>query len=160
MADIEDLYRQHGGILLAYLHRGFGRCAAPEDLLQETFLHALRHPDRLAAAGSQRAWLFGVARHVGLTAARKHRPAMSLDLNEPHRTESRPELAAMREAIDQLPPLLKEALELRLRENLTYDEIAHVLDIPIGTVRSRLHFALRQLRTALTNDENRSHHHG
>jgi RNA polymerase sigma-70 factor (ECF subfamily) len=56
--------------------------------------------------------------------------------------------------------LLREALELRLRENLSYEEIAHVLDIPIGTVRSRLHSALRQLRERMKDGQNRSHDHG
>jgi RNA polymerase sigma-70 factor (ECF subfamily) len=48
---------------------------------------------------------------------------------------------------------LREALELRLRDELTYEEIAAVLEIPVGTVRSRLHNALERVRAALdTND--------
>jgi len=52
MEKIEHLYHAHGPALLGYLQRSFGRCAAAEDLLQETFLQALRGQDRLAAANS------------------------------------------------------------------------------------------------------------
>src|SRR5580658_7063229 len=138
MQKIEHLYHAHGPALLGYLQRSFGRCAAAEDLLHETFLQALRGQDRLAAADSPRAWLFGIARHVGLTAARRHRPTQSLDAIPEGVTEPNPELANMR-----------EALELRLRENLSYEEIATMLEIPLGTVRSRLHTAMQKLRDAM-----------
>jgi len=149
MEKIEHLYHAHGPALLEYLQRSFGRCAAAEDLLQETFLQALRGQDRLAAADSPRAWLFGIARHVGLTAARRHRPTQSLDAIPEETAEPNPELAAVREAIAQLLPAMREPLELRLRENLSYEEIATMLEIPVGTVRSRLHKAMQKLRDAM-----------
>jgi RNA polymerase sigma-70 factor (ECF subfamily) len=145
MRDFERLYNAHGAALLAYLRRGFGRCAAPEDMLQETFVQAMRRPQRLAAAQSPRAWLFGIARHIGLTAARRHRPAQPLDANQ-HADQAVPQIADLRELIATLPPALRETLELRLRERLSYEEIAQVLGIPMGTVRSRLHAAMQQLR--------------
>jgi RNA polymerase sigma-70 factor, ECF subfamily len=147
--NLQELYRAHGGDLLVYLRRSFGRCASPEDMLQETFLQALRRPDRLARAASPRAWLFGIARHVGLTALRRHRPAVSLNAIEPRAAGPPPQVEAVRLAIASLPDVAREALELRLREQLSYEEIAEMLDIPIGTVRSRLHNAMRQLRQAL-----------
>jgi RNA polymerase sigma-70 factor (ECF subfamily) len=149
MEKIEHLYQAHGPALLGYLQRSFGRCAVAEDLLQETFLQALRGQDRLAAVDSPRAWLFGIARHVGLTAVRRHRPTQSLDVVPEALVEPNPELAAMREAIAQLLPAMREPLELRLRENLSYEEIATMLEIPLGTVRSRLHTAMQKLRDAM-----------
>ena len=146
--DIEQLYRAHGAALASYLRRSFGRWAAPEDLLHETFVQALRYQDRLSRAASARAWLFGVARHVGLTAARRHHPAEPL--NDQARSESqRPEITAMLDAIASLSENLREALELRLREQLSYEEIAQVVQIPVGTVRSRLHTAMKTLREIL-----------
>jgi RNA polymerase sigma-70 factor (ECF subfamily) len=155
MPDIENLYRTHGSALLAYL-RSFGRWASAEDLLHETFVQALRRPDQLDQSVSPRAWLFGIARHVGLTAARRHRPMAALDADhvqpigpaEPHS-----DLIDVHAGIAALPSPLRETLELRLREQLSYEEIAHVLEIPIGTVRSRLHTAMRQLRDQLNPDE-------
>jgi RNA polymerase sigma-70 factor (ECF subfamily) len=160
MQKIEQLYHAHGPALLAYLQRNFGRCAAAQDLLQETFLQALRGQDRLAAADSPRAWLFGIARHVGLTAARRYRPTEPLDAAPLRLLEPNPQLEAMREAIAQLLPTLREPLELRLRENLSYEEIATMLEIPLGTVRSRLHTALQRLRDAMDVEKIRSTDHG
>jgi RNA polymerase sigma-70 factor (ECF subfamily) len=145
MRDLEQLYNAHGAALLAYLRRGFGWCASPEDMLQDTFVQAMRGPQRLATAQSPRAWLFGIARHIGLTAARRHRPAQPLDANQ-HADPPAPRIADLRELIANLPPALRETLELRVRERLSYEEIAQVLRIPIGTVRSRLHAAMQQLR--------------
>jgi RNA polymerase sigma-70 factor (ECF subfamily) len=51
----------------------------------------------------------------------------------------------MRRAIGRLPPHQRETLQLRLVDDLSYDEIAAVLEIPVGTVRSRLHNAVRTL---------------
>jgi len=155
MNEIEQLYHAHGPALLAYLRRTFGWCAAPADMLQETFLQAIRGRDRLGEVDSPRAWLFGIARHVGQTAARRHRPMESLDTARSGGAEINDELVAMREAIAKLPLAMGETLELRLRENLSYEEIAAVLEIPIGTVRSRLHGAMQKLR-----DELGDEHHG
>jgi RNA polymerase sigma-70 factor (ECF subfamily) len=150
MAEIDQLYRAHGPSLLAYLRRAFGWCGSPPDMLQETFLQALRAPQRLADAESPRAWLFSIARHVGQTAARKYRPTESLEAVSQSATDGKIEqsddLRALREAIAQLPATMREPLELRLQENFSYEEIAVMLEIPIGTVRSRLHNAMRRLR--------------
>jgi RNA polymerase sigma-70 factor (ECF subfamily) len=155
--NLAGLYRAHGPDLLRYLRRR--RCAgaggsSAEDLLQETFVQALRRSDAFAGARSPRAWLFGIARHVALTAARRTGPMQALDAvaisagREPA-TDEDPRLDAVRSAISGLPDILREAIELRLREGLSYEEIADVLGIPVGTVRSRLHHALRRLREAV-----------
>jgi RNA polymerase sigma-70 factor (ECF subfamily) len=61
-------------------------------------------------------------------------------------------LAAVRAAIASLPEAQRETLELRLRNELSYEEIAAVLGIPVGTVRSRLHGAVKTLRDRLAGD--------
>lgn len=145
--EIESLYHRHGPALLAYLRRSFGHHA--EDLLQESFVHALRSRDQCLHADSPRAFLFGIARNLGLSALRKSRATTALtDLPAPPTAED-PALAAMRSAIAALPGQIRETLELRLRDELSYDEIAAVLQIPVGTVRSRLHTALKLLREKL-----------
>src|SRR5271154_6833232 len=111
MPDIENLYRTHGSALLAYL-RSFARWAPPEDLLHETFVQALRRPEQLDQSVSPRAWLFGIARHVGLTAARRYRPMAALDTEQASPTETQSDLLDVRAAVATLPPLLRETLEL------------------------------------------------
>jgi RNA polymerase sigma-70 factor, ECF subfamily len=149
MQQIERLYQEHGPALLVYLRRSFGRHESPEDMLQETFLQAMRYPDRLAQAVSPRAWLFGIARHIGLTALRKARPLDAIDEKRLVSRQADPRVTAMYEVIERLPGALRETLEFRLRDHLTYEEIAGAMEIPLGTVRSRLHAAMRQLRTSM-----------
>jgi RNA polymerase sigma-70 factor (ECF subfamily) len=97
-----------------------------------------------------RAWLYAIARHVAATAYRRRRSMERLPaaLAEPQEAED-PRLERMHQAIAELPMPMRETLELRLRSELSYEEIASVLEIPVGTVRSRLHGALQRLRAAL-----------
>ncbi len=151
---LETLYRDVGPGLLAYLRRCFGDAHAAEDLLHETFFQVARRPERLAQAVSPRAWLFAVARNVALTALRRRRTTARLpeEVVAPGSAED-PRLGPMRAAIAELPDSPREALELRLRDELSYEEIAGVLGIPLGTVRSRLHHAVRRLKAALAESD-------
>ena len=150
MAELERLYHEHGPSLMRFLRSRHGAEEA-EDLLHETFVQALRRLDRLKAATSPRAWLFGIARHLSLTAHRRRRPTTQIDADLPATVEQvDPRLEVMRQAITELPEQQRQTLELRLREEMSYEEIAAALDIPLGTVRSRLHHAVRRLRKTLT----------
>lgn len=148
---VEALYQAYGPALLAYLLRLAGRRDLAEDLLQETFVQALRGIDRLEEVSSPRAWLFTIARNLGVSALRRRRPvaALSDDMVIAPAVTGDPRLEMMATAIERLPDKLRETLELRLRHDLSYEEIAAVLAIPVGTVRSRLHHAVRQLRDEL-----------
>src|SRR5205823_5165571 len=118
----------------AYLRRHAG--AAADDLLQETFVQAIRGAGRFAEAISPRAWLFAIARNVAIAARRRlrlHAP-LPTDCAADLQPAEDPRLEAMRSAIARLPDGQREALELRLRDDLSYEEIADVLRIPIGTV--------------------------
>jgi RNA polymerase sigma-70 factor (ECF subfamily) len=154
-AEIGQLYDEHGAEILNYLAR---RCpeGTARDLLQETFLQVVRQADRLGSVALPRAWLFGIARNILARHYRRNQePPSVLELAPEIASETGedPRLPVMREAIAQLAPDLRETLELRLEEELSYEEIARVLEIPIGTVRSRLHHAVRRLRESLTNPE-------
>jgi len=154
LSRLERLYHEVGPGLLAYLHRRLADRHAAEDLLQETFLTAVRGRDRLSQAVSARAWLYAIARNLAATAIRRRRLNESLPENVPAASAyEQPHQEAIRAAIAELPDVLRETLELRLRCELTYEEIAAVLDIPVGTVRSRLHLALRRLRAAVRGQE-------
>lgn len=153
VTEIETLYRTVGPGLLAYLRGGFADATTAEDLLQETFCQAARRHDRLAAARSPRAWLYAIARNLAITALRRRRPTAPLPVELPaDESTPDPRLEPVRAAIAQLPNEQRETLELRLHGELTYEEIATVLNVPIGTVRSRLHNALRRLRAACRDD--------
>ena len=153
MDQLSQLYDQHGKSVLRYLHRLVGKQLA-EDLLQDTFVQVLRKPHRLSRAESPRAWLLGVARYVALTALRKRRLTVALTTEPPVREKPAEDfrLAIMRRAITQLPDEQREPLALRLEEQLSYAEIANVLDVPLGTVRSRIHYAVRKLRILIESE--------
>jgi len=150
MQQLTQLYRELGPLLLAYFRHQRPLAAAADDLLQDTFVRAARNPERLQRSESPRAYLFGIARHVGLDALRRHRPETEefADCATETATEDA-RLEPMRAAIAALPALHREPLLLKLHQELNYAEIAEVLGVPVGTVRSRLHHAVRQLRDSL-----------
>jgi len=151
-AKMEGWYREYGAVLLRYLGRRFGSDGA-DDFLQETFVQALRRPQSAAETVSARAWLFGIARHVGISAFRRRKVMAEL----PEAVEARvskvdASFAEMRQAIAKLPEEMRETLELRLADDLSYEEIAAVLEVPLGTVRSRLHNAVKKLREEMCHE--------
>jgi RNA polymerase sigma-70 factor (ECF subfamily) len=148
--ELERLYRETGPALLGYFRRQPALACAAEDLLQDTFERALRHLDRLQTSASQRAYIFGIARHVSIDALRRLKTTEELLAEAPAMTQTTDErLEPMRQAISGLPEPQREALLLKLQQELSYEEIAEVLAIPIGTVRSRLHHAVLHLRQTL-----------
>ena len=149
--ELEELYRAHGPALLIYLRGQAGQPGVAEDLLQETFLQAIRCIGRMDDVVSPRAWLFAIARNMTISAWRRRRKTSTLPdeiaTAAPVYEDARRE--TMRQAIAALPEKLRETLKLKLRDDLSYEEIAAVLGIPVGTVRSRLHNAVQQLRETL-----------
>ena len=152
VTQLEALYRDLSPALLAYFRRQRALAGTAEDLLQDTFVRAIRGFARLRASVSPRAYLFGIARHVSLDALRARPPTAEL-LADPAAPAVAPEdarLEPMRAAIAALPAPQRETLLLKVQHELSYEEIAEVLGIPVGTVRSRLHHAVAHLRITLT----------
>ena len=151
---IEELYRLNGSELLSYIRKcGGGSCS--EDLLQETFVRVMERPERIGNVRSPRAWLYGVARNVVHEFMRRQSRVkeLTIDPPAPARPEEDPRTAVLRAAMAKLPHDQYEALRMRLDAEFSYEEIAITLNIPIGTVRSRLHYAVRKLRAALCGKE-------
>jgi len=139
--------------------------ADAEDLVQETCLRALRGIDRLRAEGSVKSWLFTILRNIWLNQLRQRRTRpdlVELDADEnasyepadrvqdPHKDlVNKAEREKLRVAIQQLPLEFREVIVLREYEELSYQEIAGLLDCPIGTVMSRLARARSRLRDRL-----------
>jgi RNA polymerase sigma-70 factor (ECF subfamily) len=147
---LEQLYREAAPALLAYFRHRPALAGAAEDLLQDTFVRALKHRERLETAVSRRAYLFGIARYVCLDALRRVKPdGEAAELQSIPEVQPDERIESMRAAIAGLPPLHREALLLRQQQDLSYEEIAEVLEVPVGTVRSRLHHAVLRLRNVL-----------
>lgn len=150
------------------------------DAVQEGFLKAYLNLDRFEGRSSFYTWLYRLVMNLCLDMKRRDRSARYVDIAEPSDLErviateqdsglsgtwkaheespaeaiERGELrAAMAQAIDQLPSSARETLLLREVEGLSYTEIAQVLEIPKGTVMSRLHYARRRVQELLREGE-------
>ena len=152
------LYRDHAQRLCAFVRQITGNRAAAEDIVQETFIGIWQkpadfHPER----GSVRAYLYGIARKRASGWWRQHPPVESSE--EPEPSASTTELASLlRNALATLPEDQRLLLWLREIEGQSYAELAAILDIPIGTVRSRLFAAREALRRTWYADRNRDRH--
>ena len=140
--------------------------AEAEDLVQETCLRALRGIEQLRPDGNVKSWLFTILLNIWLNQVRQRRTApetVELDSEENGATEpadkgqdpyavyaSKVERENMRAAIQQLPVEFREIIILREYEELSYQEIAALLDCPPGTVMSRLARARSKLRELLS----------
>ena len=146
---LDELYRETGPQLLLYFRQRLGDTHGAEDLLQETFAAALRRADQVRATASARAYLFGIARNLLAREFRRRHETTPVPTDLcAEELPPDPKLEWMREAIGRLKPEFRETLELRLQHELSYEDLAEALGIPIGTVRSRLHHAVSQLRQA------------
>jgi RNA polymerase sigma-70 factor (ECF subfamily) len=146
--------------------------ADAEDLVQETYVRALQAMGRLRAGSNMKGWLFTILRNIWFNQLRKWRngPQMidfeigdgvSGSIVEPSKNShdlyvSKMETEQVRAAIQELPIPFREIILLREYEELSYQEIAGVLDCPVGTVMSRLGRARAKLRELLSETLERS----
>ena len=138
------LYQQQGASIRQFLRLALRDRFAADDLTQETFLHLWRRPSAFdPGRGNIKAYLLGIARKKAADWWRRHRPH-SPEAPATARAETEP--LAIRQALEQLPEDLRTVLWLREAEGYSYEELAKILRIPSGTVRSRLHSARQQLR--------------
>ena len=166
-----ELVRRYERELFGYLRRYTGNEDLAADVFQNTFTQVFLKIDQYEVGRSARPWLYTIATHQAIDALRKRnrradmradsvmvgdptapettRPLVELlEAREPgpdDRAEAAELRRAVRAAVDGLPDLLREVVVLAYFQGLKYQEIADVLDIPLGTVKSRLHAALAKL---------------
>lgn len=140
--------------------------AEAEDLVQETYVRAIPAMNRLRPESNVKGWFFRILRNAWLNHLRKRRTASEIawsdledgsagEIVEPakdsyHALVSKIEREQVRAAIQALPAKFREIILLREFEELPYDEIACLLNCPVGTVMSRLARARSKLRELLT----------
>lgn len=143
-----------------YLRRLTGSDDAAADLTQDTWLRVLRGIATLREPASLRAWLFGIARRVAMDRLRRqYRQALDADADLDHlpavETDTGAlddDLATLEAGMDSLPLRDRETLALFYLRELTIEQIAALLQIPPGTVKSRLFRARATLRKQLTGE--------
>lgn len=139
------VYRVVRGIL--------GDPAESEDVTQEVFLKAYASLGRFRGEANLFTWLYRIAVNEALRSRRRRRPQpleeapeAAVPPAEPAEPEETPTLETLRRLLDRLPEDHRTIVVLRDLEGLSYREIAETLEIPLGTVESRLFRARRELR--------------
>ncbi len=140
---------------MRYFSRRHDGNGVARDLVQETFAQFARAVQQKQELKCARGYLFGIARHLSQRVWTR-RQSEPLPLDEESSSVAMPQpddrIEEARESIAALPALQREILDLRFAQDLSYAEMAEVLGIPVGTVRSRLHNAIAQLRLRLESD--------
>lgn len=161
----------HWDAMYRYALRLSGTEAEAQDLVQDAMAKALKHFDRVRPDTNWRAWIFTIVRNAFISRMRKTgRESLVDDADkiaaEPERVSEYPVGTALQalggdqrfregfedevlHALQSLPEAQRTAVVLCDIEGLEYEEIAHILECPVGTVRSRIHHARKRLKTAL-----------
>src|SRR5262249_27931469 len=168
------LVRRYERELYGYLRRYLGDSDLAEDVFQNTFLQLYIKSGQYEAGRPVRPWLYTIATHQAIDALRRNgrHQALSLDQNREElpdgevrglvdllesrgigpldRVDGDETRDRVRASVERLPAFLRQVVILAYYQGLKYREIADILEIPVGTVKSRLHAALVKLHDAWT----------
>jgi RNA polymerase sigma-70 factor (ECF subfamily) len=151
-----------------FAYRLSGNEQDARDLVQESFMRALEHSGSYDPTRPFDSWLLRILHNVFLDGMRRHSHSRTVSLDAPAPVEDsgwadllpedeisssdelvrRESLDILQKALERVPPLFKSAVVLCDIEGLSYEEIARVTDVPVGTVRSRIHQGRVLLRRA------------
>lgn len=158
----DELVRRHQDRLVHSLEHAFGSRDDALDVAQQALVLAWRKLESFRQESSFYSWLYRIARNVAISRARRHRhPSTSLDqlrdaagfqAADPHAAaapeqplETREQIQVVREALARVSEEFRQPLVLKEIDGFSYEEIAAILDIPLGTVRSRIFRARQEL---------------
>lgn len=150
------LFERRHAALYNFFLRSCGDRAASEDLVQEVFLRILRYRHTFRGESKFSVWMYSIARNTFADHYRKRRRERPLTEREEHYAHPDPlalenlaeqdEHALLHQALARLTPEKREALVLSRFQELKYEEIAEMLGCPVGTIKARVHWALKDLR--------------
>jgi RNA polymerase sigma-70 factor (ECF subfamily) len=154
-----ELVRAHARGVFNVVYRMCGDALVAEDAAQETFLRAWQNLSAFRPGMPLRNWLYRIAFNAGMDMLRKEKRILPDDIENLPLTDGRPSpeslvshnerTAMVQKAILSLPDASRAVLVLREYEGLSYQEISSTLDIPVGTVMSRLNYARNLLKSKL-----------
>jgi RNA polymerase sigma-70 factor (ECF subfamily) len=160
-ASLEDAFACYQSELLGMLYHMVGNAEDARDAFQEAFIKCWRHRDTVSEIQNLKAWIFRVAlntcRDMRQTAWRRKKRGLPDDeaavishyQNPVELVEYHEQLSLVREAVSRLREEERDVFLLRQNAQMTYEEIADALDIPTGTVKTRMRLALNRLRESL-----------
>ncbi|KAA3607820.1 MAG: sigma-70 family RNA polymerase sigma factor [Planctomycetota bacterium] len=153
----QSLVSELGPRLKGFFLRQGAREDEAEDLLQSVFLRVLQGLDRYQPSGQLSAYFLRIARNLWIDHRRRKRPQTGVEMPEAAAATEGPEehaetqdrAALLRRALAALDPAARELLEFAVLQKLPYKDVADLLGIPVGTVKSRVYYTLRRLREQL-----------
>ena len=143
------LYERYSPWVHRLAYRLTGSESDALDVLQDTFTYLARRRGSLYLCAKMTTFLYPVVRNQSIAANRKRRRIGAIGLAELPQIAAESDdtdLAPLAAAMDRLPEEHREVVLLRFVQGLSMQDIAEAMDIPAGTVKSRLHHALRKLR--------------
>jgi RNA polymerase sigma-70 factor (ECF subfamily) len=158
-----ELVRRYQDRLFHSVVRVTGCPVEAEDVVQDAFVQAYTKLDRFKGESQFFTWLYRIAFNTSVSRHRKKKPTVSIDKQREAIGDNLPDgqppveaalerdeqVRQLEAALLELPEDQRTILVLRELEDQSYDEIAAILDLPAGTVRSRLHRARKQLHELL-----------
>ncbi|AIY39662.1 RNA polymerase sigma factor RpoE [Collimonas arenae] len=160
--DIDQLYRTHHQHLYRFVQRYLRNSEDAEDVVQNTFLEAARCADRFSGLSKPSTWLFGIALNLARNQVRRNcadpcdameeemlEQVVDLNSDPAELIERRQIVGMVRSLLDEVPVKLRATFEAVLDGESTYQLAAERLQIPIGTVRSRVSRLRGQIRAQL-----------
>jgi RNA polymerase sigma-70 factor (ECF subfamily) len=153
---VSDLVERHYELLYRFAYRLSGSAADAEDLTQHAFLTAQTKLEQLREPDKERAWLLTIVRNAYLKNLRDDARLVFSDMEntpEPHingDTSLALDAETVQETLNELPEEFRTPLILFYLQEMSYKQIAEMLDVPIGTVMSRLSRGKAHLRKRLS----------
>ena len=154
-----ELIRNHAQGVMNVVYRMCGDVHIAEDAAQETFIQAWTHLSSYRPQTSLRNWLYRIAVNAATDMLRKEKRILPNSMDDLQLIDGRPgpelvvsekeRIILVQKAVLSLPEASRAILVLREYEGLSYQEISSTLDIPVGTVMSRLNYARKLLKDKL-----------
>ncbi|MCP4724984.1 MAG: RNA polymerase sigma factor [bacterium] len=157
--DLEKLriiYDRYKVKLYNYYYRLTFNSQLSEDLVQDLFVKLIKYSHTYRGEGVFTTWLFQIAHNIFRDHIRKNRPTQDVDdLKDrlpdeddvEENLEASEDIRILKKAFKRLPEQDREILTMSRYQNMKYEEIAGIMDCAVGTIKSRVHYALKNLRT-------------
>jgi RNA polymerase sigma-70 factor (ECF subfamily) len=159
------LFERYHRALFAFLYHSTGQAALSEDMVQMVFYRMLKYSSTFTGEGEFRTWMYHIARNVLKDTVRKNqrivyqneeliRDSLFSDLSADMHLEKKQEAEMIHEALAKLNPEYREVLILSRFQELSYQEIAEILNTSEGNIKVRVHRAIKELKHIYLNLEN------
>ena len=162
LRQFSQFVREHESGLFNYVFRLVGSREEAEDITQDALMQAYRTWNQVdpEASGGYVKWCYRIARNLSIDALRKKKPRATDDeeldraadaksLKPEDIYEHRVQTAAIRDSIQSLEDKYRDVLILRYQEELSYEQIAEILEVPVSTIETRIFRAKKMLREKL-----------